>query len=169
MLNDTLLFSRCHFLFVYLERENRNKMPNINDKDCVEYIYSTDGCDECCELREKPRIGKFEDFDTQYAPLFVDMLFTGAKVRHSEITKDPIKDGYKFYIYLRTPMEVGTIFYTDTHQRDYFLAEFKGVERDNSYVYRVKSMDNCSVNELDRNNLRKGLTIHRKGILTNEL
>jgi len=100
-------------------------------------------------------------------PLQVDITFLMLESHKSKNTSQSHLN--KFYIYLRTPMEVGTVFYTDTQQRDYFLAEFKGVERDSSYVYRVKSMDNCSVNELDRNNLRKGLTIHRKGKLTNEL
>ena len=144
-------------------------MSDIRDKNYEIKYYYTDPCtcEEICV--SKDTVLNFEKFDPIYAPVFVDMLITGHKTLKNILTENIKKhDCYKYYIYLKYPMEVGTIFRIKPELRDYWLSDFKGRDKKGSYIYFLKSMDNLSINEIDEKVLIKGVNIYRKGILKNQ-
>lgn len=145
-------------------------MPNIKDKDYEIKYYYTDPCtkEECCI--EKETILNFEDFDPIFAPVFVDMLVTAHKTLRNFLTEGIKRYGdYKYEIHLKYPMEVGTIIGSEELPRRYWLSDFRGRDKIGSYIYRLKSTDDLSVNETDESLLKKGIVIYRKGQFKNKI
>ena len=139
-------------------------MPDIRDTNYEIKYYYTDPCtkESCCI--EKETILNFEDFDPIYAPVFVDMLITAHKTLKNVVTEElEKKNNYKYYIHLKYPMDVGTIIGSDELKRKYWLFEYKGRSKKGSFIYRIKSIENISFNEMDEVELKKDTVVYKKG------
>lgn len=143
-------------------------MPDIRDKDYnIEYYY-TDPCTKRSQCVQKETVLKFEDFDPVYAPVFVDMLVTGHKTLKNVLMQDLEKRGdYQYVIHLKYPMEIGTIIGSNKLARRYWLAEYKGRSKKGAHTYRLKSVEEVSVNEVDESVLKKETVVFKKGQFKN--
>lgn len=145
-------------------------MPDIRDKDYEIKYYYTDPCNKQSVCVEKETVLDFEDFDPVFAPVFVDMLVTAHKTLKNVLTEEvEKKDNYKYYVYLKYPMEVGTIIGSDKLSRKYWLFEYKGRDKKGSFIYRIKSTENVSITEIDVLELKKDVVVYKKGQYKNPI